>query len=100
MTLLERILCGLEAALCGIVGHDPIKECADAEVYLRCQKCGKRSPGWQVERRSDPDPPVVKIYRGELVDWHERPVALPVFLTPLNPLEIRLGWKRHGSRAH
>lgn len=50
------------AALCWLRGHDtvterrepdPVKEPdGQAEVFLRCQACGRRTSGWQVPTRA------------------------------------------------
>jgi hypothetical protein len=32
--------------------HDYGMWCEPGQIYLRCVHCGKRSPGWTVERRA------------------------------------------------
>jgi hypothetical protein len=45
--LWARALDGLQTAVCGLHGHDPLLQFEQGRMFLRCSSCGYRSPGWE-----------------------------------------------------
>ena len=44
--LWARALDGLQTAVCGLHGHDPLLQFEHERMFLRCSSCGYESPGW------------------------------------------------------
>ena len=44
--LWARALDGLQAAVCGLHGHEPLLQFVRGRIFLRCSSCGYQSPGW------------------------------------------------------
>jgi hypothetical protein len=44
--LWARALDGLQTAVCGLHGHDPLLQFEHGRMFLRCASCGHESPGW------------------------------------------------------
>jgi hypothetical protein len=49
--LLARAVAHVQAAVCGLHGHDPLLHFDDGRMYLRCASCGYQSPGWDTGER-------------------------------------------------
>lgn len=103
---------------CLIVGHDGTQETNQGEVFARCQRCLRRSPGWQLPATR----PVLKfdgdkarhMMAGRLADWKvpvESCFGIPAgdpspFLEPfvnamiLGEDELRLFLTRTDGRVH
>lgn len=47
-----RVLCMLarrtRQALCGLTGHDDVRRLERTKISLRCQRCGRTTPGWRL----------------------------------------------------
>jgi hypothetical protein len=53
--LWARALDQLQAAVCGLHGHDPMLQFEHGRMFLRCGSCGYQSPGWKTgDRRPRP----------------------------------------------
>ncbi len=44
--LWARALDGLQTAVCGLHGHDPLLQFEHGRMFLSCSSCGYQSPGW------------------------------------------------------
>lgn len=69
-------------ATCLLFGHEPMKEHGAAEVFLRCDRCGRRSAGWQLAPAKRPAP-VLAAARPPTED--EREARLIQLIDPTNP---------------
>jgi hypothetical protein len=49
--LWERAFGHVQAAVCGLHGHDPMLQFEQGRMYLRCSSCGYQSPGWDTGER-------------------------------------------------
>jgi hypothetical protein len=53
--LWSRAMDQLQAAVCGLHGHDPLLHFEDGRMFLRCSSCGHETPGWDTgDRRPRP----------------------------------------------
>ena len=51
----SRALDGLQTAVCGLHGHDPLLHFEQGRMFLRCSSCAYQSPGWETgDRRPRP----------------------------------------------
>jgi hypothetical protein len=56
----ERVLYRLRQTLCGLHGHDTLRQFAHDRMFLRCTSCGHETPGWELNEV----PPTIRI-RGD-----------------------------------
>jgi hypothetical protein len=56
----ERVLDRLRQALCGLHGHDTLRQFEQDRMFLRCISCGHETPGWELNEA----PPTVTV-RGD-----------------------------------
>ena len=49
--LWSRAVGYVQAAVCGLHGHDPMLQFEQGRMYLRCASCGYQSPGWNTGER-------------------------------------------------
>ena len=48
----ERVLDRLCAAICGLSGHESLRQFRQDRVFLKCVSCGHESPGWSLKEPS------------------------------------------------
>jgi hypothetical protein len=49
--LWARAVGQVQAAVCGLHGHDPMLQFHQGRMFLRCASCGHQSPGWDTGAR-------------------------------------------------
>ena len=49
--LWARAVGHVQAAVCGLHGHDPMLQFEQGRMFLRCASCGYESPGWDTGER-------------------------------------------------
>jgi hypothetical protein len=49
--LWARAVGHMQAAVCGLHGHDPMLQFEQGRMFLRCSSCGYQSPGWDTGDR-------------------------------------------------
>jgi len=49
--LWARAVGHVQAAVCGLHGHDPMLQFEQGRMFLRCVSCGYESPGWNTAER-------------------------------------------------
>ena len=46
----STVLNRLQQFLCGLQGHDELRQFERNRLCLKCTSCGHESPGWELER--------------------------------------------------
>jgi hypothetical protein len=50
-TAIARAVTRLNQTLCGLTGHDALRQVSGTRVTMRCMSCGHETPGWEVSGR-------------------------------------------------